>query len=313
MPLPGRPLVGILALLLPLTFARAATPTPGPEAAPIPEAATPRPAPMTLEQAYAKQGIKLIIGPATVPIGDFASLKLPAHFGYVGKDALAKYYEVTHNNLSGNEVGVMLSPDDSWELFFDYNAVGYIKDDEKDKLDAPKLLTTMTFNQEEANAARKDKGWSTMKILGWANPPHYDEKTHNLKWAINLNSSADNFKSTFINESIRLLGRGGVMEVTLVSGNDSFKSDEAASDALLASSFEYTAGQKYSEFRSGDKIAEYGLGALVLGGAGVLAAKAGLFAKLGVFLASAWKLVVVAIVALGGFFKKMWKKITGRA
>ena len=173
-------------------------------------------------------------------------------------------------------------------------------------------MAAMTANEDEINAARRERKWEEMKITGWATPPHYDEQTHNLKWAINLSTSRDNFKSVFINEKIQLLGRGGVMKAVLVTDPPTFKADEAEADKLLAANFGYVAGQKYSEWKTGDKVAAYGLGALVLGGAGVLASKAGLFAKLGALLAAGWKVVVVAAVAMGGAVKKFWKKITGR-
>jgi uncharacterized membrane-anchored protein len=70
-------------------------------------------------------------------------------------------------------------------------------------------------------------------------------------------------------------------------------------------------GQKYSEFKSGDKVAAYGLSALVLGGAGVMAAKMGLFAKLGVILGKFWKGIVFGLIALGALVKKFWDKIIG--
>ena len=44
--------------------------------------------------------------------------------------------------------------------------------------------------------------------------------------------------------------------------------DEA--EKLLTSNFAYVDGQKYSEFKAGDKVAAYGLSALVLGGAGIV-------------------------------------------
>jgi uncharacterized membrane-anchored protein len=82
-------------------------------------------------------------------------------------------------------------------------------------------------------------------------------------------------------------------------------------DKLLAGNFNYVSGQKYSEFKSGDKVAAYGLSALVLGGGAVMAAKMGLFAKFGVFLGKAWKGIVFALIALGAGLKKVWNKITG--
>jgi uncharacterized membrane-anchored protein len=293
----------LLALLvLALAPARAADTT-----------ATPAPAdkPKSRFEQYEAAGVKLTRGPVTVKLKDIAELKVPEGFAFVGDEGLAKFYEITQNNRNGQEAGVLLAPSD-WSLFFDYNASGYVKDDEKTELDADKLMKTMTANEDEINTERQKRGWEAMKTVGWATKPHYDEQTHNLKWAVNLSTSGDNFKSVFINESIRLLGRGGVMEVTLVCGTEQFKASEVAADQLLAGSFGYVSGQKYSEWKAGDKIAAYGLGALVLGGAGVMAGKAGLFAKLGVFFAKFLKVIVVGVAALGAFFVKLWKKITGR-
>ncbi|MBR0883688.1 DUF2167 domain-containing protein (plasmid) [Bradyrhizobium sp. YCK136] len=60
--------------------------------------------------------------------------------------------------------------------------------------------------------------------------------------------------------------------------------------------FTFNPGQRYFEFRAGDKVAEYGLAALIVGGAAAAAAKSGAFKAFekfmvfGVFggLAAAW-------------------------
>jgi uncharacterized membrane-anchored protein len=55
-------------------------------------------------------------------------------------------------------------------------------------------------------------------------------------------------------------------------------------------------------------VAEFGLAALVLGGAAAVATKKGFWAVIGGFLAAFWKLLaglaVAAVAALGGLFKK---------
>ncbi len=266
--------------------------------------------PQSREEAYAKVGVKLVNGPATVPLGDTAEIKLPEGYAFIGPDSLDRFYELTRNSRSGNEVGVVLSPND-WTLFFDYDDIGYVKDDDKDKLNADKLMSSMSENQDAANAARKERGWDEMRLKGWATPPHYDPKTNNLKWAINLTSSQDNHQEAWINGSIRLLGRGGVMNVTLVSDTAVFKQAEVEADQLLAGGFHYVSGQKYAEFKAGDKVAQYGLAALVLGGGVAAAAKVGLLAQLGAFLGKAWKAVVAGLVAVAVGIKKLFNKVTG--
>lgn len=267
-------------------------------------------APKSFVEAVQRAGVKLVAGPATVPLGKVAEIKLAEGFHFVGMDQIEQFYTLTQNSRAGNEVGVLLSPND-WMLFFAYDDIGFVKDGDKDELQADKLMEAMTAGQDEANQARQERGWDAMKVAGWATPPHYDEKTNNLKWAINLASSRDNFQEVWINENIRLLGRGGVMSATLVTDPSKFKAHALEADQLLATSFSYVAGEKYAEFKSGDKIAEYGLAALVLGGAGAVAVKTGLLAGLMSFLGKMWKTVVFAIVALGAGLAKIWNKITG--
>lgn len=260
--------------------------------------------PETFEQALTASGIKLIKSPATVKLGSVAELKLPDGFFAIDPGSLKKFYDFTRNSYNDRAVGVVIAPGD-WMLFFDYDDSGYVKDEEKNALDSGKLMKAMTANEDASNKARAERGWDAMKISGWAAEPHYDTKTHNLKWAVKLTSSRDNFQSHWINESIRLLGRGGVMEVTLVTGNDTFSADSAAAASLLATHYTYVSGQRYAEFKEGDKMAEYGLAALVLGGAGAVAFKMGFFQKF-------WKLLVFGGIALAGLAGKLWNKITGR-
>jgi uncharacterized membrane-anchored protein len=266
--------------------------------------------PKTREEALTRAGVKLTKGPATVPLGKTAEMKLPEGYMFVGMDSLDRFFELTRNTRGGDEVGVVLAPND-WTMFFEYEEIGYVKDDDKDKLDAKKLMESMTENQEAANEARKERGWDEMKLQGWATPPYYDQKTNNLKWAFNLSSSQDGFKDVWVNGSIRLLGRGGVMNVTLVADTAGFKQAEQEADQLLAGNFNYVAGQKYAEFKQGDKVAQYGLAALVLGGGVAAAAKMGLLAKFGAFLGKAWKLVVAAVVGIGIGIKKLMNRFTG--
>ena len=72
--------------------------------------------------------------------------------------------------------------------------------------------------------------------------------------------------------------------------------------------FEYVSGERYSEFKQGDKIAEYGLAALILGGAAAVATKKGFWAAIVAFFAAFWKLAVAAGVAilawLGSLFRR---------
>jgi uncharacterized membrane-anchored protein len=59
----------------------------------------------------------------------------------------------------------------------------------------------------------------------------------------------------------------------------------------------------------GDKVATYGLAALVLGGAAAIATKKGLWAVIGGFLIAKAKLLIAGIVAVGAGLRRI---LTGR-
>jgi uncharacterized membrane-anchored protein len=131
---------------------------------------------------------------------------------------------------------------------------------------------------------------------GWYIAPHYDRETKRLEWGVKLRSGEE----IALNYTIRILGRTGVMNATLVSDPESLDEDVANFKQILKG-FEFNNGERYAEFKAGDHVAEYGLAALIAGGAAAVATKKGLWAVIGSFLVAAWKLVAgVAIAALAG-------------
>ena len=61
---------------------------------------------------------------------------------------------------------------------------GYVKDDEAGELDAEQLLSVIRESTDAANEERVKHGFSTMRVEGWPEPPHYDKQLHHLVWGI---------------------------------------------------------------------------------------------------------------------------------
>src|SRR2546426_18264 len=127
------------------------------------------------------------------------------------------------------------------------------------------------------------------------------EATQNLTWVI---PAHDNEGGRTVNHSVRLLGRGGVMHADLVTTPEQLAALVPTFNTMIGG-YTYSAGYKYAEWRSGDKVAAYGLTALVAGGAGVALVKSGLLVKF-------WKLIVIGFAALVGALKRLWSRITGK-
>jgi uncharacterized membrane-anchored protein len=253
--------------------------------------------------------VNWVPGPATVDLGDVAQLDLAE--GYVFLDAAdaGKLLAAAGNVPDGSEVGLVApaAEDESWFVVFDYQEVGYVRDDDKDKIDAAGILKGIREGTEEANEERKKNGIPGLHVVGWQEKPYYDASTNNLSWAI---LAKDDGGDQVVNFNVRLLGRRGYVSATLVDDPTKIADARPQLDGILAA-FSYKSGSKYAEFRSGDKVAEYGLMALVAGGAGAAAAKTGLLAAFGKLLVKGGKAVVLLVVAAFAAVGKFLKAVFG--
>jgi len=244
--------------------------------------------------------INWIEGPKTVDVGkDLAKLDLPSEYVFAdGKDA-KQIMKKMDNNVSGIEQGIVFSKDtnENWYVLFEFDDMGYVKDNDAKEIDADKLLSQIKKGTEEDNKERLKNGKSTLDIIGWDEKPHYDANTHNLVWSVLCNSRGEQI----VNYNVRVLGRGGVTEVTLVAGKDEMVKVKPNLETII-SKYSYKEGKRYTDYIKGDKAAEVGLTALIAGGAGAGAVKLGLFAKILLVFKKIWILIIVGI---GGLFKKI--------
>lgn len=251
--------------------------------------------------------INWTVGPGKVALGDdVAEVGIGEEHVFANAEDTRKIVEYMGDIPRKSDVGMVMPKDSSagWYIIFDYHPIGYIKDDEKDRIDAKALLKSIQKANEEANKLRKQKNLPILNVIGWYAEPHYDSQSHHLAWAI-LAEGEDGRK--VVNYNVRLLGRHGFMSVVLVTDPTTLDQYKPEINSII-SEFSYKRGKSYLEFVKGDKIAEYGLTALIVGGAGAVAAKAGFFK----ILAKAWKAVAAGVIALFAAFwrivKSVWKK-----
>jgi uncharacterized membrane-anchored protein len=248
--------------------------------------------------------IDWVPGPRTVDLGNsVAEVRVGTDFLFADGDDTRELMKLHGNPPTNTEVGYVTpkAENENWFVVFEYEEAGYIKDDEKDEIDADAILKTLREGTEEANEIRKEMGVDGLHVTGWYEPPHYDPATHNLVWATDNRTDGG---ERVVNYNVRLLGRRGFMSATLVASPGELAAAKVRTESLLES-FAYKPGNRYAEFTSGDKMAEYGLTALIAGGAGAAAAKFGLFGALGKLLAKAWKFVVLAVAGLIAGLKKL--------
>jgi uncharacterized membrane-anchored protein len=243
-------------------------------------------------------------GPQKVQLFGNSSLQVPGDYVFLDQAETAKLQALQHNLGSGKEY-FFAPKGGTWEVFFSYSDDGYVKDDEK--IDAGALLKNIEENTVAGNKLRRDRGWDEMQVVGWQTPPHYDTQTNRLEWAIDGKNLRTN--DTVVNFNTRILGRGGVMSAVLISSPDNLDAAIADFKSTL-NGYEYLPGQRYAEYKPGDKIAKYGLAALITGGAAAIAVKTGLWKVILGGLVAGWKFIAAAAVALFGGIARRFKRKT---
>jgi uncharacterized membrane-anchored protein len=289
---------------------------PGPEqTAPAPSDGRTTPAPTKEEAEFAaKEAIaKSLVkreGLIALPGGQ-ATVNVGEGFAYLDTaDSEKLLTQIWGNPPSavGHVIGIIMPRDvgpleaKSWAAVLTYDNDGHVSDSDASSINYDDTLKEMQDAIVQDNSERIKAGYEPIVLIGWAQKPSYDAKEHKLYWAKHLRFGRD---GDTLNYAIRALGRTGVLQVNIVG--DMRQLDEINGEVpKLLSMISFTEGNRYAEFNeSTDPVAAYGLAALVAGG---VAAKAGFFKGLLIAAAAAWKLIAVAVVAIGALLMRFFRK-----
>jgi uncharacterized membrane-anchored protein len=265
-----------------------------------PEAASPE------EQGLPE--LKFSTGDIVLP-NKVATLRLGEKYHYLAPAEANQLLQIWGNPPDEDTQGALYPADvnplgeNGWAVFLTYTDDGHIDDSDANDIDYDDLLKDMKAGVEDSNDARKEAGYPTMHLLRWAEPPRYDAATKKLYWAKEISSDAG--ESHSLNYDVRVLGREGVLSMEAVAPMDLMEQVRTDMRPLLEVA-EFNEGYRYAEFNAKtDRMAEYGLGALIAGG---VAAKLGLFGKLFALLVAFKKVILVGLIAAGGWIAKLFGK-----
>lgn len=236
-----------------------------------------------------------------------ATLNVPENFYYLdGEDANKVLVEIWGNPPGQGVLGMLFPADvtpfdaESWAVTLEYEEDGYVSDEDADDINYAELLDQMKADTQGESEARVSQGFEPIELVGWAATPYYDAASNKLHWAQEIKFGDADVNT--LNYNIRVLGRKGVLVLNFIAGMEQKALIEENIDTVLALA-EFEQGSKYEDFDPEfDKVAAYGIGALV---AGKLAAKAGLFAMLLIFLK---KFGVIIVIALGAAGKALFSR-----
>lgn len=239
-------------------------------------------------------------------------LTIPEGYRFVGsEDARTVLVDLWGNppQLGEGTMG-MLFPEEyspvgteGYGIEISFTEDGYISDEDATDIDYDELLEQMQADVLAANEERRLAGYEAMELVDWATPPRYDATNKRLHWAKEL--AFEGIAEPTLNYNVLFLGRRGYLTMNVIGGMENLPQVNDKLDEILAS-VSYQEGHRYSDYQPGtDRVAAYGIGALI---AGKVLAKTGFLAMIGVFLLKAWKIILIAGVAIGAGVKSIFKK-----
>ena len=245
-----------------------------------------------------------------------ASLRLGSQYRYLDAAETEKLLVAWGNppeaskDTQGTIVPQGVDPfgENAWAVVLTYIDDGHVDDSDARKIDYAEMLEDMQKSARDENPERQKAGYGTLDIVGWASAPRYDDVSHKLYWAKELKFNGAEVNT--LNYDVRVLGREGVLSMNAVGTMSQLSAIQQDMQSLLKVA-EFDSGQRYADYnKSTDKVAAYGLGALVAGG---VAAKLGLFAKLGVMILAFKKVLIAAVVGIGALVSRWFKGRSSKA
>ncbi|WP_162845119.1 DUF2167 domain-containing protein [Hydromonas duriensis] len=262
-----------------------------------------------IQEAWAAADKVAQKGPFIARVAGQAELNIPKNYFFVPQKEAQALMKSFGNGESPELYGIIVPADsnDNGIYTVKFVADGYVKDDEAKDLKADEILEQYKEGTEQGNKERVAQGFQAIEVSGWAQKPVYDAQLHRLTWAmVAHDKGATGTENDSVNYQTRLLGREGVLSVTLLAEPKYLTESKAKTDELTAG-LHFVDGKRYEDFSAslGDKVAEYGLAALITG---AVAKKLGLFALILAFLAKFAKLALVGVLGVFPFLKRFFKK-----
>lgn len=260
------------------------------------------------EMAAATKAAKAAVksGPLDIPLSNQATLKLPEGYQFIPQPEAGQLMKAMGNGSDSSRLGIIIPPGGKGFVVPRYIDSGYIKDDEARDWKADELLDSLKKGTEEGNRERVARGIPEMQVLGWTQKPSYDAQAHRLSWGIeSTDKGAPSYAEHGVNFNTYVLGREGYLSMNLVASLPELAASKPYLQTLLQQT-SFNSGKTYADFHSGtDKVAEYGIAALVTG---IAVKKLGLFAVIAAFALKFFKLIAVAAVALVAGIRRFLKR-----
>jgi uncharacterized membrane-anchored protein len=241
-------------------------------------------------------------GPLLVKFDEANStIDIPSNFDVLEQeDAHQMLYWL--NGVSFDYVNVYAINNNNAQYMFFYTDSGYVKTDDWTDVDPNKFIKDIKENYKVSNETRKKNGQPTVLNVTWKKKPYLDGIYNSVYYALNVEWS--NNTSTSEGTAI-ILGREGYTTASYVAGSIGYQEQLLLK---LSKIHKFNATKEYKDWKSGDKVAAAGIGALLATTLGIKALKPGIIAAGLLLLKKFWFIIFLPFILLGKLFTGSSKK-----
>ena len=241
-------------------------------------------------------------GPVLVDFNEANStIKISQNFSVLeDKDAQQILY--WQNGTRFDYINIYAVDNNGAQYSFYYVDSGYVKTNDWTDVDPNKFIKEIKENFKASNENRKKNGQTTILNVSWKKKPYLDGVYNSVYYALNVDWS-DN--TSTVEGTAIILGREGYTSASYVSGDTGYQEQMLLN---LSKIHKFNDTKEYKDWKSGDKVAAAGIGALLATTLGVKALKPGLIAAGLLLLKKFWFIIVLPFIWLGKLFTGSDKK-----
>jgi len=242
-------------------------------------------------------------GPSTVNFNDAKSkITVGSNFSILEGNDVNQWLYWTNGIKFPNVKIYVVDIDEGSQYYFQFSDSGYVKTDDWIDVKPDKFIKEIREKYETNNADREKNNQPTITNVSWLYKPYLDKNYDTVYYALNIGWSDSQIteQGTAI-----ILGREGYTMGSYVAGDSGYQEQMLLN---LSNIHTFNSTKQYKDWKSGDKVAAAGIGALLATTLGVKALKPGIIAAALILLKKFWFIILLPFILAGKLFSGLFNK-----
>ncbi len=221
-------------------------------------------------------------------------------------ETAARYDYLTGGIETPETEAIVWNAADDSMTYFSFYGVGYVTEEDWDRVDPVEFMTQIKEAGVQANVERERVGIDPFYISDWRQQPTFKTATHTAYWATDVT----NIQTQWVNAVAIRLSRAGYHQIVWAGGGDGFAAAQSTLGGLL-DTHQYDSGYRYEDHVEGDPLADMSIGSLAAATMGVDLSGGAIAVAIGaaiLFLKKGWIVILPVVAGIVALLRRRQKK-----